>query len=209
MKAKSIITAIVLAVLGIARVQAQDVAVKTDLLKDVVLTPTIGVEFGLAPKWTFEVSGSLNAWPVNDHYWKQWMVMPEARYWFCQRFAGHFVGAHVLGGQYNFGNLHNNIKFLGTDFSKLTDERHQGWMVGAGIAYGYDWILSRHWNLEAEIGFGWVYTRYDVYPWSTRHLRLQNPLAQATQLRRSHQGCHQLSLHLLRQHYIADQYETT
>ena len=86
MKAKSIITAIVLAVLGIARVQAQDVAVKTDLLKDVVLTPTIGVEFGLAPKWTFEVSGSLNAWPVNDHYWKQWMVMPEARYWFCQRF---------------------------------------------------------------------------------------------------------------------------
>ncbi|MCI9171528.1 DUF3575 domain-containing protein [uncultured Duncaniella sp.] len=167
MKAKSIITAIVLAVLGIARVQAQDVAVKTDLLKDVVLTPTIGVEFGLAPKWTFEVSGSLNAWPVNDHYWKQWMVMPEARYWFCQRFAGHFVGAHVLGGQYNFGNLHNNIKFLGTDFSKLTDERHQGWMVGAGIAYGYDWILSRHWNLEAEIGFGWVYTRYDVYPCAT------------------------------------------
>lgn len=167
MKAKSIITAIVLAVLGIARVQAQDVAVKTDLLKDVVLTPTIGVEFGLAPKWTFEVSGSLNAWPVNDHYWKQWMVMPEARYWFCQRFAGHFVGVHVLGGQYNFGNLHNNIKFLGTDFSKLTDERHQGWMVGAGIAYGYDWILSRHWNLEAEIGFGWVYTRYDVYPCAT------------------------------------------
>ena len=167
MKAKSIITAIVLAVLGIARVQAQDVAVKTDLLKDVVLTPTIGVEFGLAPKWTFEVSGSLNAWPVNDHYWKQWMVMPEARYWFCQRFAGHLVGAHVLGGQYNFGNLHNNIKFLGTDFSKLTDERHQGWMVGAGIAYGYDWILSRHWNLEAEIGFGWVYTRYDVYPCAT------------------------------------------
>ena len=167
MKAKSIITAIVLAVLGIARVQAQDVAVKTDLLKDDVLTPTIGVEFGLAPKWTFEVSGSLNAWPVNDHYWKQWMVMPEARYWFCQRFAGHFVGAHVLGGQYNFGNLHNNIKFLGTDFSKLTDERHQGWMVGAGIAYGYDWILSRHWNLEAEIGFGWVYTRYDVYPCAT------------------------------------------
>ncbi|MCM1052282.1 MAG: DUF3575 domain-containing protein [Paenibacillus sp.] len=167
MKAKSIITAIVLAVLGIARVQAQDVAVKTDLLKDVVLTPTVGVEFGLAPKWTFEVSGSLNAWPVNDHYWKHWMVMPEARYWFCQRFAGHFVGAHVLGGQYNFGNLHNNIKFLGTDFSKLSDERHQGWMVGAGIAYGYDWILSRHWNLEAEIGFGWVYTRYDVYPCAT------------------------------------------
>lgn len=167
MKAKSILTAIVLAVFGMARVQAQDVAVKTDLLKDVVLTPTVGVEFGLAPKWTFEVSGSLNAWPVNNRYWKQWMAMPEARYWFCQRFAGHFVGIHALGGQYNFGNLHNNIKFLGTDFSHLSDNRYQGWMAGAGIAYGYDWILSRHWNLEAEIGFGWIYTRYDVYPCAT------------------------------------------
>ncbi|MCM1092679.1 MAG: DUF3575 domain-containing protein [Lachnospiraceae bacterium] len=164
MKTKSIITAIVLTFLGIVRVQAQDVAVKTDLLKDALLTPTIGVEVGLAPKWTAELTGSLNAWPVNNHYWKHWMVMPEVRYWFCQRFSGHFVGAHLLGGNYNFGNLKNNVKFLGTDFSKLSDERHQGWMVGAGIAYGYDWILSDHWNLEAEIGIGWVYTRYDRYP---------------------------------------------
>ena len=164
MKAKSIITAIVLAVLGIARVQAQDVAVKTDLLKDVVLTPTIGVEFGLAPKWTFEVSGSLNAWPVNDHYWKQWMVMPEARYWFCDRFAGHFLAVHAHGGQYNFGGLRNGISFLGSDFSQLTDKRYQGWFVGAGVAYGYAWILGRHWNLEAEIGIGYAYTRYDTYP---------------------------------------------
>ena len=37
-------------------------------------------------------------------------------------------------------------------------------MVGAGIAYGYSWILDRHWNLEAEIGLGWVHTWYDVYP---------------------------------------------
>lgn len=164
MKTKSIITAIMLAILGIVRVQAQDVAIKTDVLKDALLTPTLGVEVGLAPKWTAELTGSLNAWPVNDHYWKHWMLMPEGRYWFCQRFSGHFVGAHVLGGQYNFGNLKNNIKFLGTDFSKLSDERHQGWMVGAGIAYGYDWILSDNWNLEAEIGIGWVYTRYDAYP---------------------------------------------
>ncbi|MCM1068244.1 MAG: DUF3575 domain-containing protein [Muribaculaceae bacterium] len=142
---------------------AQDVAVKSNLLYDALLSPTLGVEVGLAPKWTIDVSGTINAWAVNDHRWKQWMVQPEARYWFCQRFAGHFVGVHAIGGQYNFGNLNNNIKFLGTDFSKLSDQRYQGWMVGAGVAYGYSWILSRHWNIEAEIGIGWIYTRSDVY----------------------------------------------
>ncbi len=39
-----------------------------------------------------------------------------------------------------------------------------GWFVGAGVAYGYAWILGRHWNLEAEIGIGYAYTRYDTYP---------------------------------------------
>ncbi|MDE5942200.1 MAG: DUF3575 domain-containing protein [Muribaculaceae bacterium] len=141
----------------------QKVALKTNLLYDALLTPTVGMEVGIAPKWTVEANASLNAWAVNDHRWKQWMVQPEARYWFCQRFSGHFVGAHLIGGQYNFGNIDANFKFLGTDFSKLKDERYQGWMAGAGVAYGYSWILSRHWNFEAEIGLGWIYTRSDVY----------------------------------------------
>ena len=91
------------------------------------------------------------------------MVHPEARYWFCDRFAGHFLGFHAHGGQFNVGQLNNSFKFLGTDFSKLTDHRFQGWFAGGGIAYGYTWILGRHWNLEAEIGIGYSYTRYDKY----------------------------------------------
>lgn len=141
----------------------QKVAVKTNLLYDALLTPTVGVEVGLAPKWTVEANASLNAWAVNDHRWKQWMVQPEVRYWFCQRFSGHFVGAHLIGGQYNFGNIDADFKFLGTDFSVLKDKRYQGWMAGVGVAYGYSWILSRHWNFEAEVGLGWIYTRSDVY----------------------------------------------
>jgi hypothetical protein len=56
-----------------------------------------------------------------------------------------------------------DFKMLGTDFGKLKDSRYQGWFVGAGIAYGYDWVLNRRWNIEAEIGFGWTYTRYDRF----------------------------------------------
>ena len=142
---------------------SQSVAVKTNLLYDALLTLDGGVEVKLAPKWTAELTGNLNAWPVDNHRWKQWMVQPEARYWFCQAFSGHFVGAHLLGGQYNFGNLGTDFKFLGTDFSLLKDHRLQGWMVGAGVAYGYSWIINRRWNIEAEIGLGWVYTRYSKY----------------------------------------------
>ena len=143
--------------------KGQNVALKTNLLYDATLTANAGLEVGLAPRWSFDMSGNYNNWSVNDHKWKHWLVQPELRYWFCDRFAGHFMGLHLLGGEYNFGNLKNSIKFLGTDFSELTDHRHQGWYAGAGIAYGYSWILSRHWNIELEAGFGYVYTRYDVF----------------------------------------------
>lgn len=154
-----------LIVMGIPFLLAQDVAVKTNLLDDaVLLTANVGVEVGLEPKWTLEVSGNMNAWELSGgKEWKHWLVQPEARYWLCQRFAGHFVGAHLLGGQFNIGNVDIPFKFLGTNFKELKDYRWQGWMAGAGVAYGYTWILDRRWSLEGEIGIGWIYSRYDTY----------------------------------------------
>ncbi len=159
---------------GVSIVSAQEVAIKTNLLYDALLTPDLGIEVKVAPQWTMELTGNLNAWKVNDRRWKQWSVQPEARYWFCQAFSGHFLAAHLIGGQYNFGNLPIGFKFLGTDFSQLRDNRLQGWMVGAGIAYGYSWILDRHWNLEAEVGLGWIYTRYDKYPCAVCGTKLES-----------------------------------
>lgn len=149
---------------AVGATSAQKVALKTNLLTDGFLSPNIGAEIGLAPKWTLETVGEVNFWNVNNHKWKHWFVQPEARYWFCERFAGHFVGLHALGGQFNFGNIKNSVKFLGSDFSELTDNRFQGWGVGGGIAYGYSWIINRHWNFEAEIGIGYIYTRFDKFP---------------------------------------------
>lgn len=145
-------------------VKAQDVALKTNLLSDAFLNPNIGVEVGLAPKWTLDIKGQINAWTLShDRRWKHWALQPEARYWLCDRFSGHFFGVHLHGGQYNIGGFDGRINFLGTDIRKLKDTRYQGWFVGAGVAYGYAWILGRHWNLEAEIGIGYSYTRYDRY----------------------------------------------
>lgn len=143
---------------------AQNVVVKTNLLYDITATANLGIEFKVAPKWTVDISGNLNAWTFSDNKkWKHWVLQPEARYWLCERFNGHFIGAHIVGGIYNMGNWNTDFTFLGTDFGQLKEHRYEGWLVGAGIAYGYHWMLGRHWSVEAEIGIGYVYTQADKY----------------------------------------------
>lgn len=78
---------------------------------------------------------------------------------------GSFIGFHALGGSHNIGGMDLDFKFLGTDFSKLKDYRYEGWFIGAGagVAYGYAWALSKHWNLEAELGVGYIYSKADKF----------------------------------------------
>lgn len=144
--------------------KAQDVAIKTNLVYDATANVNVGVEIGVAPRWTIDLSGNFSGWNMSQgRKWKHWFAQPELRYWLCDRFAGHFLGVHLHGGQYNVGGLKNSISFLGTDFSRLSDSRFQGWFTGVGLAYGYTWVLGKHWNLEAELGFGYSYTQYDRF----------------------------------------------
>ena len=161
---KSSLLALAMLFAGSSEIQARDLALKTNILYDAALTVNLGGEVALAPKWSFDLSGNLNAWTVNSHKWKHWMVQPEARYWFCDAMAGHFVAAHALGGQYNVGHIDmGSLNFLGTNLKNLKDHRYQGWYGGLGVAYGYSWILSRHFNIEAELGVGWIYTKFDTF----------------------------------------------
>ena len=154
---------------------AQEFALKTNALYWATTTPNLGFEVGLAPKWTLDVSMGYNPWTFSDNKkWKHWLVQPEARYWLCEKMGGHFLGFHLHGGQYNIGNVNADFKLLGTDFSKLKNSRYEGWFVGAGVAYGYAWMLGKHWNLEAEIGVGYAYTRYDRYECVTCGSKMQD-----------------------------------
>ena len=149
---------------SITQVRAQDWAIKSNVVYDATATINLGVEIGLAPKWTLDISGNLNAWSKDEQTrWKHWLVQPEARYWFCDRFSRHFIGAHAIGGAFNFGGINNNLSFLGIDFSVLKEKRYQGYAYGGGIAYGFAFMLSEHVNLELEAGFGYMYLDYDIY----------------------------------------------
>ncbi|MDE6273140.1 MAG: DUF3575 domain-containing protein [Muribaculaceae bacterium] len=145
--------------------KGQNVALKTNLIYDALANVNLGLEVKMAPRWTFDINGDINDWSFGEYKkWKHWMAQPEVRYWFCEAMHGNFIGLELHGGQYNIGNIDMNFSFLGTDFSVLKDSRYQGWYAGAGLTYGHAWMLSKHWNIEAEIGVGWSFTRFDSYP---------------------------------------------
>lgn len=143
---------------------AQHVALKSNLLADIALSPSAGIEVAVGKRWSLDLKMQGNFWTIDGHKWKHWMASPEARYWICNRFAGSFIGVHLIGGQYNFGNIGGGFDFLGSDFARLKTDRYQGWGAGGGISYGYALPLAKHWNLEGEIGVGAIYTKYDRYP---------------------------------------------
>ena len=113
-----------------------------------------GVEFRLARHWSLDIETGLNPFDGKKEdgsygkSLKHWRLHPELRYWFCETSYKHFIGLHVPYILYNV----SDIKILGTE-----NERHQGWGAGVGVSYGYSWLLSKHWNLEATVGVGYLY----------------------------------------------------
>lgn len=142
---------------------AQSVAIKTNLLYDATLTVNLGLETAIAPKWTFDINGNYNGWKIDNRMIKHWMVQPEFRYWFCEKFNGNFIGIHAIGGQYDVGNLKWGFNFLNNRFKDAEKHRMKGWAAGAGLSYGHTWAVAKHFNIEAEVGIGWMYMRYDQY----------------------------------------------
>ena len=149
-----------------------NLAIKTNLLYDATTTPNLGIEFGVGRKSTFNLTYGLNPWTFTsksgDRKAKHWVAMPEYRWWTCSKFNGHFIGVHLMGGQFNASNVDIMLPgafFAGKDLVKgVRDYRYQGYFAGAGVTYGYQWILGRHWNLEAEVGVGYDHVWYDRYP---------------------------------------------
>lgn len=133
---------------------------KTNVLSALTATVNLGAEAALSERWSMDISGSYNAWDLDEYRkQRQWQVMPEARYWLCETFNGHFLAAHVLCGEFNMADPF----FPFSLYRSLRESRYEGWMYGAGVGYGYHWILSPRWSLEGEIGIGYVGTKHEQY----------------------------------------------
>lgn len=127
-------------------------------------SPNIGIEFGTGKKSTVELWGSYNGWNLNgsdtdNKKLAHWTAMTEYRYWFCERFNGHFLGVHGFYTKYNIAE--HNLNFIFGSGSK--EHRYKGTMVGAGISYGYHWMVHKNWNIEFNIGVGYGRLHYDKF----------------------------------------------
>ena len=86
--------------------KAQKVALKSNLLYDATTTMNLGLEFGLARKWTLDVPVSYNPWkPDNGRRLRHWGIQPEVRYWFCEKFRRTFIGVHGHYADFNVGGF--------------------------------------------------------------------------------------------------------
>lgn len=139
---------------------SQKVAIKNNLLYDATLTPNLGLEFGLSPKSTLDINAGYNPFTFSKgKRLKHWAVQPEYRLWNCEKFNGSFWGFHLHGGQFSVAGL----KLPFGMFPTLEDHRYEGFFVGGGVSFGYQWMLSKRWNLEASLGAGYAYIDYDKY----------------------------------------------
>lgn len=132
------------------RLSAQEVAVKSNALYWLATTPNLGLGVVASNKVSVEFVAAYNPWTFkDDKKMRFWLVQPEVKYWLCEKFEGHFIGLHLHGAQF---------------FGGFGSKRYDGYLAGGGFTYGYDWILSPHWNLEAAIGIGYAHLWYDRSP---------------------------------------------
>lgn len=129
-------------------------AIKTNLLYDAILMPSLEVEYRFNDRWTANAEGDV-AWWHNDPKHKYYQVMilsGEGRYWFKhynnRPWHGFYVGAFGGGGKYDLEN--GNRGYKGT-----------GYM--AGISAGFMFPVSRNISFEAGLGVGYLTTKYEEY----------------------------------------------
>lgn len=132
------------------------VAVRTNLLYDAMLFPTLGVEWRVNRDLGVKLDGSLAWWgDEKEKVQKMWLLNPEVR-WYLLRDRRFYVGASGNYGQYNI------YKYaIGSIVSK--DTGYQGSMWGAGVTVGYQLRLSRHFSADFNLGLGYIRFDYDTF----------------------------------------------
>jgi hypothetical protein len=120
---------------------AQRIALKTNAIDWATLSPNLTLEARLSRRFSLQVGVSSRPVSANvfDTKLTNFNVEPELRYWFNRPMARHFIALSGLASDFNF---------------RHGDHYVMGDAVAAGLSYGYALVLSRHWNMEAELGVG-------------------------------------------------------
>lgn len=131
-------------------------AVRTNLLYDAFLLPTLGVEWRVNNNIGIKLDGSYSHWgDEKGKVQKIWLINPEMR-WYLLDNKRFYVGASANFGEYNIYKY-----MLGGLFSD--DTGYQGKLWGAGLTVGYQLYLSRSFSLDFNLGLGYTNLEYDSF----------------------------------------------
>jgi len=135
-------------------------ALKTNLLYDALTNINLGFEVRLGSSLTLDVPVNYNPWVFSDNMRiNHILIQPELRYWIAEPFNGHYFGFHGHFAHYNTGKVTAPFGL----WKEWQTNRYQGDLFGLGFSYGYQWILSKRWNIETTLGFGYFHAKYDRF----------------------------------------------
>ena len=124
-------------------------ALRTNLLRWATLTPDLGVEWRVNPKWGILVDGSWTSWTWQDKVrrYALWEVTPEVRYYMGKEKRG-YLGAMYKAGHFNY---------------KLSDMGKLGDLMGGGLTGGYQLRLNNALSLDFSVALGCLHVDYEQY----------------------------------------------
>ncbi len=123
---------------------AQKIGLRTSVAPWAVLAPNLGVDLTLNSRFSFNIQATYRPnWKENE-YIEFLVIQPELRYWLGRPQARHFLGISAF---YLDNEIYHKERY------------YKGYGVAAGFTYGYSYVLSKHWNVEASVGVGALYSR--------------------------------------------------
>ncbi len=128
----------------------------TNMLYDVLLTPNIGAGISIGDRVTLLVDWMYARWNNHDRrlYWRIYGGDVEVRCRIGTRVKGSPLGGHHVGvygsmACYDFQGGRSHIGVL-SDF----------WNYAAGVSYTYSLPVSTHFNIDFNLGVGYLWVRY-------------------------------------------------
>lgn len=128
-----------------APLSAQRIAITSNLLEDVVLTPNIGVDIVVEDRQSLTFDASVSPYKITPEFYNKRMTFRAGyKFWLNQAFYAHYIGLDAV--------LSSSDVAVGNFASR--DE-----YIGIGVGYGYAFILNKRLNLVPHLGVGAAYCK--------------------------------------------------
>lgn len=142
--------------------KSQMISLRTDMLKDMLMTPDLGIDLVIGEKETI----GLEAFYNNGIYGKDFHMFglqPDYKFWFNGRpFTRQYIGVVALLLNYDIW-MNSIIYESDTKIKRNIDTNYNGDAFGLGVSFGHVITLSDHFNIELDASAGCLIYRQRYY----------------------------------------------